>query len=534
MATATHQKSLGAFYTGEPVARWIVNWAIRSREDTLLDPSCGGGVFLRSASQFLSNDDTVSPRIWGIDVDGEALREVAERVPNCKLINASFFSIKPGDTPRFDVAVGNPPYIRYQSFNGSVRLMALARARENGAHLPQLSSSWAPFVVHAASFLKKGGRLGMVVPVELAHAQYAREVVRFLSSRFRRIQLSIFRKKLFSDLSEDTGILLCEDYESQCTWFSIAVLNDIQEAEEGRYVQQPVNVEAVLNGRKRITHYLLTPRVRNLYEGLSDDTKVVRLGEVADVGIGYVTGCNDYFHVSVSEVKSWRLPSNMLRPAILSLDESFGAMLRRVDWARLRDLERKAYLLAIPPLSEDKLPPAVRKYLDFGVKRGVPERFKCRVRGVWYSVPHVKVGGALLSYMSGRAPRLLCNQPGLVAPNTLHVVRFEKGYRATPFVAGWYSSLTKLSCELEGHPLGGGMLKLEPSEAESVLVPVPHRRELPRLFSDLNALLRAKNEEAASDLVDRAVLRRELGLSGTECMALRTASVEMRNWRMHR
>lgn len=534
MATATHQKSLGAFYTGEPIARWIVNWAIRSREDTVLDPSCGGGVFLRSASQFLHNDKLVSPRIWGIDVDGGALRGIVERVPNCELINANFFSIKPGDTPRFDVVVGNPPFIRYQSFSGSTRSLALDRARENGADLPQLSSSWAPFVVHAASFLKKGGRLGMVVPVELAHAQYAREVLRFLAGKFRRIQLSIFRKKLFSDLSEDTGILLCDGYESPCAWFSIAVLNDIQEAQEGRYVEQPVNVEAVLSGRKRITQYLLTPKVRSLYDGFSDSREVVRLGAVADVGIGYVTGCNDYFHVSVSEVKSWRLPSNVLRPAILSMDGSFGALLRKADWARLRDAGKKAYLLAIPRLSENKLPHSVRKYLDFGAKCGVRERFKCRVRGVWYSVPHVRVGDALLSYMSGQAPRLVCNGPGLVAPNTLHVVRFAEGYRAKPFVAGWYSSLTRLSCELEGHPLGGGMLKLEPTEAERVLVPAPRGREVARLLSGLDSLLRAKNEEAASELVDRTVLRRGLGLSGTECAALKAAAAEMYSWRMHR
>lgn len=34
----------------------------------------------------------------------------------------------------------------------------------------------------------------------------------------------------------------------------------------------------------------------------------------------------------------------------------------------------------------------------------------------------------------------------------------------------WRHPLTRLSCELEGHPLGGGMLKLEPREAARVLL----------------------------------------------------------------
>jgi hypothetical protein len=374
----------------------------------------------------------------------------------------------------------------------------------------------------------------MVVPVELTHAQYARGVLRFFADRFERIQLSIFRKKLFPELSEDTGVLLCDGYESKCTWFSVAILSGIEEAEEQQYLQQPVNIEAVLTGRTRLTHYLLTPKVRDLYQALSENVQVARLGAVADVGIGYVTGCNDYFHLSHPESQKWRLPPNLLRPALVSMDGPFGAVLRKRDWVRIRDAGRKAYLLAIPAISEDKLPLAVREYLKFGAKLGVPERFKCRVRAAWYSVPHVRVAGAFLSYMCGQTPRLVSNRPELVAPNTLHLVRFERGQSGEPFIAGWYSSLTRLSCELEGHPLGGGMLKLEPSEAEKVLVPLPNRRDVGHLLSELDGLICGKNEEGASDSADRVVLRRGLGLSGSECVALRQAAAEMQNWRMHR
>ena len=120
MATATCQKTLGAFYTGEPVARWIIKWAIRDPQDTLLDPSCGGGVFLESASKRLGAKRNGKPPIWGIDVDDEALRTAGERVANCKLVKTDFFSVRSGDLPGFDAVVGNPPFIRYQSSNGGV------------------------------------------------------------------------------------------------------------------------------------------------------------------------------------------------------------------------------------------------------------------------------------------------------------------------------------------------------------------------------------------------------------------------------
>jgi hypothetical protein len=35
----------------------------------------------------------------------------------------------------------------------------------------------------------------------------------------------------------------------------------------------------------------------------------------------------------------------------------------------------------------------------------------------------------------------------------------------------WGTPLARLSCELEGHPLGGGLLKLEPREAANLVLP---------------------------------------------------------------
>jgi hypothetical protein len=34
----------------------------------------------------------------------------------------------------------------------------------------------------------------------------------------------------------------------------------------------------------------------------------------------------------------------------------------------------------------------------------------------------------------------------------------------------WSGPLTSLSCEIEGHPLGGGLLKVEPREASRILL----------------------------------------------------------------
>jgi hypothetical protein len=104
-------------------------------------------------------------------------------------------------------------------------------------------------------------------------------------------------------------------------------------------------------------------------------------------------------------------------------------------------------------------------------------------------VPDVTTPDAFLSIMSNRMPRLVANSGQAVCTNSVHAVRFNKGIAPLPFIHGWNSELTRLSCEVEGHALGGGLLKLEPAEARRVVI-APELRTDEDVESSLNAALR--------------------------------------------
>ena len=57
--------------------------------------------------------------------------------------------------------------------------------------------------------------------------------------------------------------------------------------------------------------------------------------------------------------------------------------------------------------------------------------------------------------------------------NSVHGVHVRDPQVAKRFFAAWDHPFLQLSCELEGHPLGGGVLKLEPREASRILLPPP-------------------------------------------------------------
>ena len=92
-------------------------------------------------------------------------------------------------------------------------------------------------------------------------------------------------------------------------------------------------------------------------------------------------------------------------------------------------------------------------------------------------MPDVRRPGFVLTYMSGKTPALVVNRGRCTCTNALLAVDLRSGLfddgaaqSGARLSNAWDSPAARLSCELEGHPLGGGMLKLEPGEARHVLL----------------------------------------------------------------
>jgi hypothetical protein len=93
-------------------------------------------------------------------------------------------------------------------------------------------------------------------------------------------------------------------------------------------------------------------------------------------------------------------------------------------------------------------------------------------------------------------------------------------------------SLSQLSAEVEGHPLGGGMLKLEPSEAERTLVVHPDLLKCGEAqFEEIDYYVRSNSMSSAVDTADELVLRGVLGLNWDQIQVLRNGLTEVRELR---
>lgn len=183
-------------------------------------------------------------------------------------------------------------------------------------------------------------------------------------------------------------------------------------------------------------------------------------------------GANDFFHLRPSDAKRLGIPDEFLAATVRrskSLPEKAVTHRTVKSW-----LERDEPVLLLRVGREKAIPDSVRRYLDTPQGRKARTAYKCRVRSPWYSVPDVRVPDAFLGYMSGLTPGLVANRAGCVCTNSVHAVHLTNGISTKELQQRWSHPLVALSCELEGHPLGGGMLKLEPREAASVVLPGPN------------------------------------------------------------
>lgn len=529
------RKQLGSFYTPPELVDALTTWAIRRASDRVLEPASGEAAFLLAAVRRLRELGAGDPsrQMLGNEIDEEALRSTRELLDKAgeevELLHGDFFDLTPEETGPFTVALGNPPYVRYHRFRGDARLRGLTAAAAAGVELTGLASSWAPFVVHASRFLVPEGRLAFVLPAELLSVDYARAVRDFLVRRFGSVTIVTFAKSVFPGAMIDTVLLMAEGGNAR----GVRIIR-LKDAAELRDLAGTEPYGLAPTGRW--SSLLTPPAGAGVLDRLRSRGLLRRLGDVATVDIGFVTGANDFFMLTREEARARGLPARVLQPAIGRPGQLRGAVLTELEGNELRRSERCLVLkLAAPGLDQRNTP--VGRYLRRGTRLGVHRGYKCAGRSPWYAIPGIRVPDAFMSYMSNVAPRVVLNEAGFSSSNLVHQINFHLTERsdARAFIAALHSSIAMLSFEIEGRSYGGGVLKHETREAERVELPfsLAISGALADALPHVDAALRAAGPSHAAEIVDD-ILVRENVLGRDELEAVRDARHQLHERRTTR
>ncbi|MGH8823073.1 MAG: HsdM family class I SAM-dependent methyltransferase [Jiangellaceae bacterium] len=526
---AGHRKARGAFFTPPEICRYITAWAIRDASNLVLEPSCGEAEFLLAAGRRLAElgaADASHVRLAGVELHpGSAQRArdlMATHDYAAAIETADFFSVQP--RPGWDVVVGNPPYVRYQDFSGEPRVRAREAALRAGVALSGLASSWAAFMVHAALFLRPGGRLGLVLPAELMTVNYAAEVRRFLLERFAEVRMVAFTDRVFPGVLEEVVLLLADGFDrgpsGDLTIVQARDVRDLQNAVESTWTPA--------DRRAKWTPGLLSADALAAYEKTASGGAFVNLDAWGETTLGMVTGRNDYFALTEGDVAALDLePSDLLH-----VSPPGSRHLRRLDlsadrWHELRRAGHQNYLFR-PDLDPST---AGLRYISAGERDGVSRAYKCRVREPWWKVPYLRPAHLFLTCMNAEAPQLCDNGARVHHLNSVHGIYLrdglvDHGQRLLPMAA--LNSMTLLGAETVGRSYGGGILKIEPKEADRLPMPSPDllgtaEHDLAAVRADVDQLLQSRGLRDAVALLDEILLVKHAGLRRAEAAALRVA-----------
>jgi len=475
------QKHAGAYYTPNGVAAALVAWTVREAGDRLLDPACGDGQFLACHSH-----------ATGIEQDPVAARQAQARAPTARIQVEDFFAWATETTERFEGAAGNPPFIRYQTFKGEIRKRALTLCARQGVVFSGLASSWAPFLVATAGLLKPGARMAFVVPAEIGHAPYAAPLLEYLVGSFSEVRIVAIRDKIFPTLSEDCWLLYADGYGGRTDRIGLTITDLFVPSRAPPPTTLSIDVaewRSIWN--RRLRPYLLPTDARDLYAAALGHHDSQRLSDFAAIGIGYVSGDNEFFHLRPSDAARWDIPAACLHPSVRSARSLPERRITRSTVDGWKSDDAPVMLLRLRRGQE--LPAGVRRYLDSSAGQQARLGYKCRNREPWYAVPDVQVPDYVMSYMSGRSVSLVRNDAEVTCTNSVHALRVHDAAMATKLLPEWSSPFVRLSCELEGHALGGGMLKLEPREAARILFPAPDIARRARADILEEAIVRMQN-----------------------------------------
>jgi len=509
---ATKEKLRGGFYTPALIASFILKWAFNGNtKQEILEPSCGDGVFLKEIQkgQYIYNS------ILATEIDQEEANKAKSlNVKNCRVEKKEFHKFCNTTKKRFDLAIGNPPFIRYQFFDKAQQHEANIIFNRAELKYSKLTNAWVSFIVGSSLLLKETGRIGFVVPAEILQVSFAKTLRTYLAKNYNKINIVSFKKLVFPDIQQEVILLLCEKDNSTNHFIEHIEVRDIEALSQ-------LDVSKLRAPKKRIdfksnkwTFYFLDQKEIDFIERVKSDPKLRTLGQLANVEVGITTGANPFFTVPLSTVKKYRLES-FAKPMVGRSVQVSGAILTQKDWLKNQNAEARANLLVFPPKEKLNGHEGAREYLAHGESQKIHRGYKCGIRDEWQIVPSLWVSDALFLRRNDRYPKFLINKVGAYTTDTMHRVKINDGINIKALVASYYNSLSLAFTEICGRSHGGGVLELMPNEVESIIIPYHEINE--ELVAEIDSLLRKKKDiKEILKITNPKILKDNFGLSDSD------------------
>ncbi len=456
------RRRTGLFYTSAELVQPMVKWVVSHDLGRVVDAGCGSGRFTMAVAR-------ERPSIPVVAVDTDSVATILCRA-NAAVLEARNVEVRNEDYTTLQLQpisgrtafLGNPPYVRHHELTrGQKQWIEFASGRLC-QKLSKLGGLHAHFFVATALKARSGDVGCFVTSAEWLDANYGEGLRHLLLELLGLESLHLFRKDSipFADAMTTAAITCFVVGKSDAViryriWPSPAQLRDLRSGRRLSYQK----LAATGKWGRGLT---------NGFPGKQDG--LVRLGDIARVHRGAVTGANHFFVMPKTEAVDLGLVP-FVRPVVTSAQQ----ILVSGGIVRAQDLEEVA---VAPPRDVDLASPEaglLKSYLEYGERKGVQKGYICSHRKPWWYVGFREPPPIIATYMARQAPAFALNPDGALILNVLHGVYPRR--RLTK------AQLEELALTLNnerprfgnhGRLYHGGLQKLEPSEMEDLLIPPLH------------------------------------------------------------
>lgn len=534
---SSEQKLRGAYYTPLQLANAMVSLVASQNTTSVLEPSCGDGVFLDSLTALGMLESVTN--VTAVEIEPEEAEKVSKNFKddsNVRVYNEDFFDFyqRVYGKKTYDLILGNPPYIRYQYLTEEQREMQSNILTSHGMKSNKLINAWVAFLVACVQLLSDNGRIAFVIPAEILQVAYAEDLRLFLSNQLSKITLLTFEQLVFPDIEQEILVFIGEKggEEKGIRIIELSNLEDFSNLDLNANGFQKLN-----HVKEKWTKYFVSAEDIKVIQSIRDDKRFTRFSSLALINVGITTGNNSYFSIDKETADKYELSSVSL-PLIGRSSHAHGIYFTDIDWQENIQAGKRAMLISFPDIPFDEYPEKHKDYINRGEINEEHKGYKCSIRDRWYIVPSVWAPDAFFLRRNNLYPKFVLNRCSAVSTDTMHRIKFNEGVDKENVLLSYYNSISFAFTEICGRSYGGGVLEILPGEVGNIMLPIINslNKSLREdLLNRLDSIIRNDEDiEKALDLVDQKLLVEVLGIEKEVCISCRKIWRKMQKRRLGR
>ncbi|PSB48908.1 SAM-dependent methyltransferase [Cyanosarcina cf. burmensis CCALA 770] len=501
--SAGERNRLGQFATPNSLAVEILNYSKTllppNEKIRFLDPAIGTGSFYSALLQAISIEQIESAVSYEIDRDyAEVALKLWVDTP-LKVNIADFTESVPPEKENLkpNFLICNPPYVRHHHLSSEKKnSLKNLGIKTTGIQLSGLAGLYCYFLLASHRWMSQNGLACWLIPSEFMDVNYGEKIKDYLLNNVTLLRIHRFDSNdlQFNNVLVSTSVIWFKNIKSTRDYFV--------EFTYGGSISKPIFSKSISsNSLKKVPKWNEVAISGTQKLNIQSD---IKLSDLFEIKRGVATGANNFFILTPEQCGQFGIPSEFLTPILpspryLPDDEIFA------DERGNPQIARQLFLLTCKQQPEEIRANYVSiwNYLKQGVEAGIPERYLCKHRSLWYLQETRYPTKFLCTYMgrhqskNGKPFRFILNHSKAIAPN-VYLMMYPKQHLAAllaidpELLKSVWKALNSIPIQSligEGRVYGDGLHKLEPRE----LANTPAEILLKALENSSYTILEGKN-----------------------------------------